>query len=184
LPGRLLKTPTSQLGVNGGSQHPDKRKQGGHGPTLADEVEHLLPTPTATPYGNNQSPSPGAAVRPSLQSLAPLLLPTPIAGDAKGTRNATAGRTTVNPNINLGWTLSDVVFAGKLLPTPAAGGGTGYMSGTHSDTWRPGLERVVQGYVPILHQGRPTGGPTAPPSPDGSTSSDALPPAQPTIWDD
>lgn len=43
----LLKTPTSQLAINGGSQHPDKRKEGGHGPTLADEVEHLLPTPAA-----------------------------------------------------------------------------------------------------------------------------------------
>lgn len=43
----LLKTPTAQLSVNGGSQHPNKRKAGGHGPTLADEVEHLLPTPTA-----------------------------------------------------------------------------------------------------------------------------------------
>jgi hypothetical protein len=41
----LLKTPTAQIAVNGGSQHPDKRKHGGHGPTLADEVEHLLPTP-------------------------------------------------------------------------------------------------------------------------------------------
>jgi DNA (cytosine-5)-methyltransferase 1 len=39
---RLLKTPTAQLAVNGGSQHPAKRKAGGHGPTLADEVEHLL----------------------------------------------------------------------------------------------------------------------------------------------
>lgn len=44
---RVLKTPTSQLAVNGGSQHPDKWRAGGHGPTLADEVEHLLPTPTA-----------------------------------------------------------------------------------------------------------------------------------------
>ena len=43
----LFRTPTSQLAVNGGSQHPDKRKAGGHGPTLADEVEHLLPTPAA-----------------------------------------------------------------------------------------------------------------------------------------
>lgn len=43
----LLKTPTAQLAINGGSQHPDKRKAGGHGPTLADEVEHLLPTPKA-----------------------------------------------------------------------------------------------------------------------------------------
>ncbi|KRC37498.1 hypothetical protein ASE15_05135 [Oerskovia sp. Root22] len=40
----LFRTPTAQLAVNGGSQHPDKRKAGGHGPTLADEVEHLLPT--------------------------------------------------------------------------------------------------------------------------------------------
>ncbi|MFB7649454.1 hypothetical protein ACFC0S_15640 [Streptomyces sp. NPDC056084] len=39
----LLKTPTAQLATNGGSQHPDKRRAGGHGPTLADEVEHLLP---------------------------------------------------------------------------------------------------------------------------------------------
>jgi hypothetical protein len=43
----LLKTPTAQLAVNGGSQHPDKRRAGGHGPTLADEVEYLLPTPAA-----------------------------------------------------------------------------------------------------------------------------------------
>ena len=44
---KALKTPTSQLAVNGGSQHPEKRKAGGHGPTPPDEVEHLLPTPTA-----------------------------------------------------------------------------------------------------------------------------------------
>jgi len=44
----LLKTPTAQLAVNGGSQHPEKRKAGGHGPTLADELEHLLPIPSAS----------------------------------------------------------------------------------------------------------------------------------------
>lgn len=45
--GRLFKTPTANLGkqVNGG-QHPDKRKAGGHGANLQDEVTHLLPTPT------------------------------------------------------------------------------------------------------------------------------------------
>jgi hypothetical protein len=48
------------------------------------------------------------------------LLPTPMAGDANGTRNATASRTTDNPNVNMGWTLSDVVFSGQLLPTPRA----------------------------------------------------------------
>ena len=42
----LLKTPTAQLAVNGGSQDPAKRRAGGHGPTLADQVEHeLLPAP-------------------------------------------------------------------------------------------------------------------------------------------
>lgn len=49
------------------------------------------PTPTATPYGNNQSPSPNAAVRPSLNAV-DQLLPTPTAMDAHGARNATAGR--------------------------------------------------------------------------------------------
>lgn len=47
----LLRTPTAQLAINGGSQHPDKRRAGGHGPTLADEVEHLLPTPAVNDMG-------------------------------------------------------------------------------------------------------------------------------------
>lgn len=41
----LLVTPTAQLAINGGSQPPDKRRAGGHGPTLADQVEHLSVTP-------------------------------------------------------------------------------------------------------------------------------------------
>ena len=41
----LFKTPTANLGRNGAAQHPDKRKAGGHGPTLDDEVSHLLPEP-------------------------------------------------------------------------------------------------------------------------------------------
>lgn len=51
----------------------------------------MLPTPTATPYGNNQSDSPGAAVRPSLNSLAKML-PTPRAEDGKGSMTAPAAR--------------------------------------------------------------------------------------------
>lgn len=38
----FFKTPTAQLGRNGSAQHPDKRKAGGHGPTLEDEVCFLL----------------------------------------------------------------------------------------------------------------------------------------------
>jgi hypothetical protein len=61
-PGRaelpLFRTPTAQLAVNGGSQHPDKRRAGGHGPTLADEVEHLLPELSARTW--TLLPTPGA----------------------------------------------------------------------------------------------------------------------------
>ena len=78
----LLVTPTANLGVNGGSQHPAKRKAGGHGPTLADQVEHLLPTPRATDGtkgGPNQRGSSGDLMLPS----AVMLLPTPTARDWK-----------------------------------------------------------------------------------------------------
>lgn len=71
--GALLKTPTAQLAENGGSQHPDKRRAGGHGPTLADEVEHLLPTPVAHDSGgtpeNHLRKKPGRSVVTSLQVL-------------------------------------------------------------------------------------------------------------------
>ncbi|MEV4909235.1 hypothetical protein AB0N46_31880 [Streptomyces albidoflavus] len=84
----LLKTPTAQLAINGGSQHPEKRKAGGHGPTLADEVEHLLPTPTASdsthtanfrPDGTPYSKGYG----PTLLDAARHLLPTPRASDGE-----------------------------------------------------------------------------------------------------
>lgn len=38
----LFKTPTANLANNGSAQHPEKRKAGGHGPTLEDEVCFLL----------------------------------------------------------------------------------------------------------------------------------------------
>lgn len=82
----LLKTPTSQLAVNGGSQHPDKRKSGGHGPTLADEVEFLLPTPRATDGtkgGPNQRGSSGDLMLPSAVAL----LPTPTVTNSHGNAN-------------------------------------------------------------------------------------------------
>ena len=37
----LLPTPSASLGVNGGSQHPDKRQAGGHSVQLHDVIEHL-----------------------------------------------------------------------------------------------------------------------------------------------
>ncbi|MFI6142400.1 DNA (cytosine-5-)-methyltransferase [Streptomyces griseus] len=72
----LLKTPTSQLAVNGGSQHPDKRREGGHGPTLADEVEHLVPG--AVHYTEPAAAEPAAAV--DEEGLLPAPLPVPARG--------------------------------------------------------------------------------------------------------
>jgi len=88
--GVLFKTPTSQLAINGGSQHPDKRKAGGHGPTLADEVEHLLPTPRATDTGTPGRRAP-EGFRPPLSQVLMDLLPTPrVSADRTG-RSAITG---------------------------------------------------------------------------------------------
>src|ERR1039458_2388782 len=86
----LLKTPTAQLAVNGGSQHPDKRRAGGHGPTLADQVEHLLPTPAARDWKSGQSNIMDRNARP-LNEVVEMLLPTPNATDWKGS-GQTQGR--------------------------------------------------------------------------------------------
>ncbi len=59
--------------------------------TLTGAVR-LFPTPTTTPYGSNQSPSSGAAVRPSLESLV-RLWPTPCASEARqGYQNRNNGK--------------------------------------------------------------------------------------------
>jgi hypothetical protein len=68
----LLKTPTAQLAVNGGSQHPEKRKAGGHGPTLADEVEHLLPTPRVAAGRTGRSAIERSSSSPSLEQAVEL----------------------------------------------------------------------------------------------------------------
>lgn len=90
---KLLKTPTSNLGSNGGSQHPDKRREGGHGPTLADEVEHLLPCPDQ-----------------------PRFLPTPTTRDHKG-RNQRDDDSCLPGAIDR--MPGGVHFDGPLLPTPS-----------------------------------------------------------------
>ena len=61
----LLPTPMSHLATNGGSQHPSKRRSGGHTPTLADEIEHLLPTPDASMAGGGRVSKEYGGRRPS-----------------------------------------------------------------------------------------------------------------------
>ena len=78
---------------------------GAGGPDLT-----LLPTPTATPYGSNQSMSPGAAVRPSLDGIIQLLT-TPRSSDTNGAGAHGQGGL-------------DLRSAIDLLPTPRATDGT------------------------------------------------------------
>lgn len=54
---KLFKTPTANLGSNGAPQHPDKRKAGGHGPTLEDEACFLVNVLPGADYGGDFSPS-------------------------------------------------------------------------------------------------------------------------------
>lgn len=95
--GHLLKTPTSQLAVNGGSQHPEKRKAGGHGPTLADEVEHLLPTPIVGDAKAARNATSGRSNPESAHHLGVTLtdwitlLPTPQVADVTGGHKTRSG---------------------------------------------------------------------------------------------
>lgn len=73
----LFKTPTSNLATNGGSQHPAKRKHGGHGPTLADEVEWLLPIPTRAKTTKASSGLPCSEGSPRLLPSPPPLFTLP-----------------------------------------------------------------------------------------------------------
>ncbi|MEO3767684.1 hypothetical protein [Streptomyces sp. B5E4] len=100
----MLKTPTAQLAINGGSQHPDKRKAGGHGPTLADEVEHLLPTPLANMNGPSRREIEAGNPHNRLET-AVQLLPTPKATDAKAARTSARSKETYGA----GPTLTDAV---------------------------------------------------------------------------
>lgn len=132
----LFKTPTSQLAVNGGSQHPDKRKAGGHGPTLADEVEHLLPTPAASNPNDGEDLESWEARRQRNKakgvngngqgtplSVAVRLLPTPTA--QAHSRNSTANRTDPKPSTNTkSSTLLDVFWTGAPTALPSSGGST------------------------------------------------------------
>ena len=53
----LLPTPSANIGTNGGSQHPDKRRAGNHQPSIQDVAEHvLLPTPSACVANDGETP--------------------------------------------------------------------------------------------------------------------------------
>jgi hypothetical protein len=125
--GLLLRTPTAQLAVNGGSQHPDKRKAGGHGPTLADEVEHLLPTPAARDWRSGQSNIMDRNSRPLSEVIETgLLLPTPTArlGDSTS-RGPDPARYKGPQSLNGRRSNLDDCIAAVEMEAPWLGDGTG-----------------------------------------------------------
>lgn len=133
----LLKTPISNLGANGGSQHPEKRKQGGHGPNLADEVEWLLPTPKASDgtkgspnqrHGNGDLTLPSAAAR---------LRPTPDAAPARTAQQRTGSASKTPPPQAL------LLFGDPSAPVegPRSGGRTPPRSPAGSEPLVPRLGR-------------------------------------------
>ncbi|GAA2662958.1 hypothetical protein GCM10010307_82470 [Streptomyces vastus] len=151
----LLKTPTANLGSNGGSQHPDRRKAGGHGPTLADEIEHLLPTPKASD-GAKGSPN----QRHGDGTLA--LASTAAALTAQSTSTGADARQPSDLQKAAGHTTAPADATEHLLPTPTSADGNGGAGTTPKRKGGMNLRTAV------THL--PTGGPTTyPSSADGNT---------------
>ncbi|WP_051970828.1 hypothetical protein [Kitasatospora azatica] len=76
-PVSLLLTPTASLGSGTGGQNPLEHRAAGHGPTLADQVEHLATTPRMQPPIRNVTCPAGICAIEVVDKL----LPTPLAGD-------------------------------------------------------------------------------------------------------
>lgn len=147
---------------------------------LNEVVVNLLPTPRATRGGSATETmyELGAERTDESRPQGEVLLPTPTASnpndgesleswEARRQRNLAKkiNRKKDNPNVNPGWTLSDVVYDGQLLPTPTASDG----------------ERTSSTYG----RGNPTltGAITNPRSDGGKQSSDGVPPGPLTLWD-
>lgn len=113
-----LPTPALSDGDRGPDLARAERPESG-GMDLVTTVERLMPTLLPTPTekaGANQSPSPGAARRPSLY-LINELLPTPTAGDANS--SGAANPDYARPGRNAGVTLTDAVVRGSgHMPPP------------------------------------------------------------------
>jgi site-specific DNA-cytosine methylase len=118
---KLFKTPTAWESTADRSTRTGGSR--GHGPTLADEVEHLLPTPAARDWKSGESNLMDRNSRP-LNEVVVNLLPTPAASmpndgesleswEARRQRNLAKG-------INGNGQGTPLAIAVKLLPTPTA----------------------------------------------------------------
>jgi DNA (cytosine-5)-methyltransferase 1 len=82
----LLPTPGAYDGERGGSQHPDKRRDGGHSVTLQDVTEHLMPTPRASrgASATEIAYALGGERTDDARTQGQVLLPTPQTADGMG----------------------------------------------------------------------------------------------------
>ncbi|MCC9707957.1 hypothetical protein E4N62_23480 [Streptomyces sp. MNU76] len=134
----------------------------------------LLPTPSTS---ENTGPGHAAQGGMNLRHVVSLL-PTPLVGDSKGARQATAP----NPRSSSP-TLTDLTFSGALLPTPRASENENRQTkrtpsqeaGTHG--------KCLAAEVASLPDPAPTSASTARPSRAGKGSSGAPLPGQLTLWD-
>ena len=106
----MLPTPSANLGDNGGPQHPDKRRAGGHSVSIEDAIHGLsmLPTTRATTGGS------------STETVA--MLPTPAAGvfnDGEDVEQWQARRERVKAELGNGNGFGmPLGIAVAMLPTP------------------------------------------------------------------
>lgn len=116
-PNELLPTPRAQeFGAGSSTCHPTGTRKSG---ATLNEVTTLLPTPCSNDFKgadpkkvswDNVTKARGAGGASSLGDVAPLLLPTPIAGDAK---SAARHHTTSTGIMNPGTTLIDAIRGGQ-----------------------------------------------------------------------
>ncbi len=153
--------------------------------TSAGDSSLSLPTPSATSYGSNQSPSSGAAVRPSLETMARRgMWPTPQGSDPDGSRTlppetTITGRTPDGKKrqVGLPWMVQQVERG--MWPTPTMADVTGgpgnsgrdggenlrtAVGGQLNPTWVEWLMGFPTGWTDL----EPSATPSSPKSPNGS----------------
>ena len=145
-----------------------------HRPSLETWAK-AWPTAGANDWKGGVSADERTTTQGRLAGAAEKTWPTPTSGDAAASGNRNLEGSQAHPGVSL----TDAVLHGNpetprdLWATPNAAAGTGYMSGSNRDTWRPTLEAQARGEKAILHSGRrdpasESDGPTS--SPSGQTS--------------
>lgn len=128
----LLPTPEAKLS-DSGPDYARATRQGSGGDDLTTTVhKRLLPTPMSRDYRTGYEPGAGA---PNRGGAAPLndvvrLLPTPVAMDAVGARNATSGRQEGSRH-HAGTTLTDALWLAGGHTGPRSSDGNESSAGRH-----------------------------------------------------